>query len=117
MKRMAGRLNWGTVFIAASIIASPFIYDAVKSYQREVRQEKRAQVAHIKEFNDITAIEIAANYYKKENGHCPMNTREMVGIALTREIRDRRGLTYRTSGNCKFQSSSGITAKDDPFTN
>ncbi len=46
--------------IGACVVASPFIYDSVKTAKREERREKIAEQIEI---TDVTALERAANIY------------------------------------------------------
>lgn len=95
--------------IGVSVVASPFIYDSVKTTQREEQREKMAVQMEI---TDVTALENAANLYKESKGKCPKKASEMVGITIKREPKDRLGFEYETAGDCKFKSFKGITSSN-----
>ncbi|HHG3356824.1 MULTISPECIES: hypothetical protein [Vibrio harveyi group] len=98
---------FSAVIIGISIVASPFIYDVVKSAQRKEKQEK---IAVQREIADVIGLEHAADLYKKAKGNCPHRVSDMVGVIIKREPKDRFGLEYETKGDCKFRSLEGITA-------
>ncbi|EGR7969324.1 hypothetical protein [Vibrio vulnificus] len=98
---------FGSLVIGACVVASPFIYDSVKTTKRE---EQREKIAVQIEITDVTALENAANLYKKSKGKCPSKASEMVGVTIKREPKDRLGLEYETAGDCQFKSFKGITS-------
>ncbi|HAS6969105.1 TPA: hypothetical protein I7284_07400 [Vibrio parahaemolyticus] len=98
---------FSAVIIGISIVASPFIYDVVKSAQRKEQQEK---IAVQREIADVIGLEHATDLYKKAKGDCPHHVSDMVGVIIKREPKDRFGLEYETKGDCKFSSLEGITA-------
>ena len=91
--------------IDACVVASLFIYDSVKTAQRE---EQREKIAVKMEITDVITLENAANLYKESKGKCPSKASEMVGVTIKREPKDGLGLEYETAGYCKFKSFKGI---------
>ncbi|HIF9162572.1 TPA: hypothetical protein ACX6PK_003444 [Photobacterium damselae] len=98
-----------SLVIGTCIVATPFIYDSVKTAQREDRQEK---IAVQKEIIEATALKDAAKIYKETHGKCPSKASEMVGITIKTEPKDRFGLEYKTEGDCQFESLKGITSSN-----
>lgn len=98
---------FGSLVIGACVVSSPFIYDSVKTAQREDRQEK---IAVQKEIIEVEALKDAANLYKESHGKCPIKASEMVGITIKKEPKDRFGFEYKTKGDCQFESFKGITS-------
>ncbi|EGQ8546026.1 hypothetical protein GOZ70_23000 [Vibrio parahaemolyticus] len=98
---------FGSLVVGACVVASPFIYDSVKTAKRE---EQREKIAVQMEITDVTALESAANLYKESKGKCPSKASDMVGVTIKREPKDRLGLEYETVGDCEFKSFKGITS-------
>jgi hypothetical protein len=100
---------FGAIIIGAAIVASPFIFDTVKNKQRK---DKEVKMNIQLEIVDVLGFYKAAILYKKDMGECPKKASELVGVYIKREPKDRFGITYKTKGDCEFNSSSDISSED-----
>ncbi len=98
------------IFIGACVVASPFIFDAVK---KEQYKDKKMNMDIQLEIADVIALNKAAIVYKDKKGECPKEVKDMIGFSISREGKDRNGISYKTEGNCLFSSASGISREDD----
>ena len=101
-------IMFGALLIGFSVIASPFIYDHVKQSQKEIEKSKWDKDLEI---TNITALENFADEYKEIKGPCPKRASDMVGVVIRKEPKDRYGIEFDTTGDCKFTSLEGITSE------
>ncbi|EJE4180201.1 hypothetical protein R7127_13490 [Vibrio sp. 1159] len=98
----------GSLVIGVSVIASPFIYDQVKQSQMRKQQQ---ELSKQREIADVVGLENFAEEYKKIKGQCPKRASDMVGVVIRKEPKDRYGIEFDTTGDCKFTSLEGITSE------
>ncbi|MDF4372584.1 hypothetical protein P3381_25040 [Vibrio parahaemolyticus] len=98
----------GSLVIGAAVLASPFIFDKVKTEQLKAERQETAKQTEIA---DVIGLGNAADIYLLETGKCPEKGEDLLGKVIKRLPRDRYGLDYITNGDCKFESTSGLNSE------